>query len=220
MLGAFVRAIAQLGDPSIRRVIWLGLGGSLLLFVLLWTGVGWVLTHTTLFETGWLNMVTEVLGGLATLVVSWLLFPAVVSTTTGLLLDDVAESVERRHYPNLPPPRSQPLAEMIGSTLQFLVILLALNLGALLFLAVPPVFPFVFYGINGYLLGREYFEIVAARRLDARSARTLRQRNAGTVFVAGLILALLLTVPIVNLVTPLVGTAVMVHLVVRMQRTS
>jgi len=220
MLGAFVKAIGQLGDPAIRRVLWVSLGTSLILFLLLWTGVGWVLTQTTLFQTGWLETATEVLGGLATLVVSWLLFPAVVSTTTGFLLDDVAESVERRHYPGLPPPRSQPLDEVIVSALKFLAVLLVLNLGVLLFLVVPPLFPFVFYGVNGYLLGREYFEVVAARRLDASAARSLRRRNAGTVFVAGLLLALLLTVPLVNLLAPLVGTAVMVHLFVRMQRAA
>jgi uncharacterized protein involved in cysteine biosynthesis len=87
-----------------------------------------------------------------------------------------------------------------------------LNLILLLFLLIPPVFPFVFYGVNGYLLGREYFELVAARRLDPAEARSLRRRHGRTLFIAGVLIAFLLTIPFVNLVAPLVGTAAMVHL--------
>ncbi|HYN38362.1 MAG TPA: EI24 domain-containing protein [Rhodospirillales bacterium] len=218
MLDAFAKSIRQLGDPAIRRALLTSIGLSLLIFVLLWVAVGWALTHFAVFQTGWLDAAIDVLGGVATLAVSWFLFPAVVSTTTGFLLDGVAAAVERRHYPALPPARVQPLAEVLLSSAKFFATMLLLNIGMLLFLLVPPVFPFVFYGVNGYLLGREYFEVAAARRLDPVAARALRKRNARTVFAAGVLLALLLTVPVVNLLAPLLGTAAMVHLFMTMQR--
>lgn len=212
MLAAFVKAIEQLGDPAIRRVLWISVGLSVLVFALVWTGVGYLLTQTTFFQIGWLDTAIDVLGGFATLAVSWLLFPAVVSTTTGFFLEGVADAVERRHYPNLPPVRSQPLEEAVASAVKFFGLMLLLNLILLLFLLIPPVFPFVFYGVNGYLLGREYFELVAARRLDPVEARSLRRRHGRTLFIAGVLIAFLLTIPFVNLVAPVVGTAAMLHL--------
>ena len=212
LLTAFIKAVKQLSDPAIRRVLWVSLGVSLLVFLLLWSGVGYLLTQTRLFQIGWLEAAVDVLGGFATLALSWLLFPAIVSTTTGLFLDGVAEAVERRHYPDLPPPRSQPLAEVLTSTIKFFGVMVPLNLIVLLFLLVPPVFPFVFYGVNGYLLGREYFELVAMRRLDPFQARSLRHQRRRTLFVAGVLIAFLMTIPIVNLLAPLIGTAVMVHI--------
>jgi CysZ protein len=211
LLAAFVKAIRQLGDPAIRRVLWISLGTSLLVFALLWTAVGYLLTQTTFFQIGWLDTAIDVLGGFATLALSWLLFPAVVSNTTGLFLERVAQAVERRHYPELPPVRSQPMREILASSVKFFSLMLLLNLIVLLFLLIPPVFPFVFYGINGYLLGREYFDLVAVRRLDPLQARLLRRRHGRTLFTAGLLIAFLLTIPIVNLLAPLIGTAVMVH---------
>lgn len=218
MLDAFAKAIRQLGDPAMRRVLFFSVGLSLLSFLVIWIAVGFALTHVTFFQTGWLEAAIDVLGGLATLAVSWFLFPTVVSTTTGFFLDGVAEAVERKHYPLLPPARSQPIPEILASSAKFLAVMLSLNIIVLLFLLLPPVFPFVFYAVNGYLLGREYFEVVAARRLDPRAARALRRQNGRTVFAAGVLLALLLTIPVVNFVAPLLGTAAMVHLFAKMQR--
>lgn len=219
MLRAFLKAIGQLGDPAIRRVLWLSLGLSALTFVLVWIVVGWLLTRTDLFETGWLNSVVEVLGGFATLAISWLLFPAVVSTTTGFFLDGVAEAVERRHYPGLPSARHQPVGEVVVSALKFFAVMVVLNLFALLFLLIPPAFPFVFYGSNGYLLGREYFEVVAARRVAPAEMAALRRRHRVPLLLAGVVIALLLTIPLANLLAPLVATAAMVHMFETLRRS-
>jgi uncharacterized protein involved in cysteine biosynthesis len=70
----------------------------------------------------------------------------------------------------------------------------------------------VFYVLNGYLLGREYYETVALRRLDARLAGELRRRNRWRVFLAGVVITLMLTVPLLNLIAPVIATAFMVHI--------
>ncbi len=214
MLKAFTKAIEQLSDPDIRRVLWVGLLVAIVLFGALWFAVYYVLTGTAIFEIGWLETFADVLGGLATIALTWVLFPSVVSVVVGLLLEGVADAVERRHYPELPDTPGLPILESLGITLRFLAILVVLNLVVLLFL-IPPltvVFPFVFYAVNGYLLGREYFELVASRRLGAAEVRDLRKARRGGVLVAGVVIALMLTVPVVNLLAPVVGTAAMVHL--------
>lgn len=212
MLDAFAKGFAQITDAETRGVVWLSAGFSLGVIVALLFSVGFLLDRTTLLDIGWLDTVIDLLGGLAALVIAWMLFPAVVSACVGMLLERVADAVERRHYPLLAPVRDVPLGEVAGTTIRFLVILVLLNLVILLFLLVPPLFPLVFYTVNGYLVGREYFELVAQRRLDPDGVRDLRRAKRLPIFFAGVITTFLLTLPLVNLLAPIVGTAAMVHL--------
>ena len=129
----------------------------------------------------------------------------------GLYLDDVAGQVERTYYPADPPGRELPALAAIGAGLKFFLVVLVVNLVALFLLLVPGVNLIAFYVGNGYLLGREYFEMVAMRHLSLEEARRLRKANLATVFLCGLIIAGLASVPIANLLTPLFATAFMVH---------
>lgn len=220
MLAAFVKAFGQLDDPRILRLVLGGVVLSAAVFAGLWAAVSTLLIGTRLFEAVWLDTAVDVLGGLATLAVTWLLFPAVVSTTIALFLEGVAGAVEARHYPGRGPARAQGVAGIIAGSARFFAVLVVLNLVALAFLLVPPVFPFVFYGINGYLLGREYFELVALRRLSPEAADALRRAHGRRVTTAGVAIAVILTVPLVNLVAPIVGTAAMVHLFEDLRRAA
>jgi uncharacterized protein involved in cysteine biosynthesis len=208
---AFAKAAAQLPDPSIRRLLGLSILISLAVFIALWVAVGILVTQTALFETTWIEAIVDVLGGAATVAITWMLFPVVITATIGLFLERVASIVESQHYPGLPPARQAGFEEAVVSAGKFLAITLVLNLMILFFLFVPPLFPFIFYGVNGYLLGREYFESVAMRRLEPAPAAGMRRRYRFVVFAAGLAIAFLLTVPFLNLVVPILGTAAMVH---------
>lgn len=212
MIKAFIKAADQISDPRARRVIWRSLAAAVVAFVVLWSIVGYLLANTTLFSIGWLDTAIDLLGGLATGVITWLLFPTIISALVGLFLDDIAQAVEDRHYPALPAAKALPIGEMILTTVRFLGLMLLLNLLLLPFLLIPPLFPFVFYSVNGYLLSREYFELVALRRLNAQDASALRKRNGLKLFVAGVVIAFLLTVPVVNLLAPIIATGAMVHL--------
>lgn len=219
MISALSKAFAQFGDPRIRRVVWLSAGLAILILIALavglWLAIGWLAGLT-----GWLDTLAEWAAGIGVLFLAWLLFPAAIGLTVGLFLESVADAVEARHYPRLPPVRAQSLREAISAGIKFAAIALALNLIALPFYLVllfaPPFNLILFYALNGYLLGREYFETVALRRLDERQARALRRARGGQVFLAGVIIAFLLTVPFVNLVAPVVATAFMLHLFQRM----
>ena len=212
VIGAFIKALGQLGDRAIRRAVWISLGLSATVMAGLWTALAYMLTATQVFQSGWLEAAADLLGGAAAVVFTWLLFPAVISAFIGLQVEGIARAVEARHYPGLPPARGESLASSMLTAARFSALMVALNLIALVFLVVPPLFPFVFLGLNGYLLSREYFELVAHRRIRAGEARALRKAHRASLFAFGVVIAALLTVPGVNLLTPVVATAAMVHL--------
>ena len=212
MIRAYSKAVSQLGDPKMRRFVWISLGAALLVFVVLWGSVGFLIANTVLFDIWLLETAVDFLGGLATAGLTWLLFPGVVGLVIGFLLEGVVAAVEDRHYLKLAPTQGLPLAASLAVAAKYLAILVVLNLLLLVFLLTGPLFPFVFYAVNGYLLGREYFELVALRRMGPVEMRLLRRDRRGAITVAGVVMAFLLTVPVVNLLTPIIATAAMVHL--------
>lgn len=228
MISDLAKAFGQLSDPAARGVLWRSLFFSLLTFVVLWVlasiglsyaGDGLVAWVAAQGVGGWLLWLVEVLFGLAwvsaLILVSFFLFPPIVATALSFLLDDVCRAVEARHYPGLPPAREPPLLEEIADGLRFAAVTIGLNLLALplylLLLFIPGANLLLYYGLNGYLFGREYFELVAIRRLPQSESRALRRRHGGSIFVGGAVIALLLTLPLINIVTPVVATAFMLH---------
>lgn len=211
MIRAYFRALAQLGDPDFRQPLLLGLAGAAVVFAGLWAAIVWVLTRTSVFETPWLDTVLDTFGGLAAVILVFLLYPAVVAAVMGLFLERALAAVERRHYPALPPPRQAGNAEQLGRSLRLLAMAVLLNLLALPIYLIPALNLVVFYTLNGYLLGREYFEMVAQRRLDPPTVKQLwRQRRAG-ILILGIGAAFISTIPIVNLAAPLIAAAAMIH---------
>jgi uncharacterized protein involved in cysteine biosynthesis len=212
MLSAFAKALAQLGDPAFRRPIGWSLGLAALAFAALWLALGFVLRHTSITAWPWIDTAIEVFGGLAAIVLTFLLFPGVVAAVLSLFAERIIGAVEQRHYPALPPPRGQPLAEQIALALRFLGVVVLLNLLVLPLYLVPVLNALIFYALNGYLLGREYFEMVAPRRLDSGPRRELWRRRRLGFFLAGVAFAFLSTLPLVNLLAPALAAAAMTHL--------
>lgn len=212
MISAFIKGIQQLSDKNTQKPLWISIAVAVGVFFLVWFCAGVGLKFTAIFDIGWMETLTDWLAGALVLVVTWALFPGVVSAVVALLLDQVAESVEARHYPDLGLAHGQTVNEQIVMALKFLGIMVLLNILLLPFMLLGPAYPLLFYSVNGYLLGREYFEMVAARRLDQKSVILLRRAHSGRLFLAGVAIALLLTLPVVNLLTPVVATAAMVHL--------
>jgi uncharacterized protein involved in cysteine biosynthesis len=212
LLDPLIKAFSQLDDPRLQRVVGLSIGTALVVLLLLGVGAWFLIAQLGDVSTAWLDWLIEVMAGLGLVVLILFLFPAAVSATIGLFLESVAEAVEARHYPGLAPPRGQTVREAIQSGLKFAIVAILLNLVALPLYLIPPFNVFVFYVLNGYLLGREYYETVALRRLDARLAGELRRRNRWRVFLAGVVITLMLTVPLLNLIAPVIATAFMVHI--------
>jgi CysZ protein len=212
MFSAFTRAVADLSVPGLRRVLALGLTIAITCFAALWIAVALVLGQATFFAWRPLNWLADLLGAAAVLGLTWLLFPAVVTIVMGFFVERIAAAVEARNYPGIAPPRQASMAEATVTTARLMGLTILLNLLALpVYLFLPGLNFFVFLGLNGYLFGREYFEVVALRRLEPHAARALRHRFAGRVFVAGTAIAGIFAVPLVNLLAPVIATAFMLH---------
>ncbi len=218
LLIALFKAFAQLDDPALRSVMWRGFGLAFGLFVLLLALAWWGLSALSFFGIGWLDAIVAGLGGLGAVFLAWLLFPGAMLAVQGVLLDDAAAAVERKHYPHVA-AKPAPLGQSLASALRLAGLTILLNLLALPFYIFAAVLtPFIYYGLNGYLLGREYFELVALRRMDPTLARAMRQRHGGTLFMAGVIVAGLFSIPIVGWFMPAVAAAFTVHVFEALRR--
>ena len=211
MFAAAIEAFRQILTRPFRAVLIKCIGFTIGLLLLLIVAVEWSFGYFVEWP-GWIETALQWLGGAALIVGSIFLIPPVTSLMAGLYLDDVAAEVERATYPQDPPGRELPVLRAIGAALKFFFVVLAVNLIALFLLLVPGVNLIAFYVGNGYLLGREYFEMVAMRHLPQAEARRLRKSNNGYVTLCGLVIAALASVPILNLLTPLFATAFMVRI--------
>ncbi|MDJ0627094.1 MAG: EI24 domain-containing protein [Rhodobacter sp.] len=227
IFGDFLKALGQTGDPRFRRVLFLGLGLTIALLFAVYAVflgvVNWLAPDTvTLPILGEVTWVDDLLSGASILLMIFLsvfLMVPVASAFTGIFLEDVAQAVEDRHYPNLPPVPRLPFTESLTDSLNFLAVIVVANLLALvLYVFFVPAAPFIFWGLNGYLLGREYFQLVAMRRIGRKDAKAAFRRNVAAVWLAGLLMAIPLSVPILNLIIPILGAATFTHLFHRLER--
>lgn len=222
IFSSFAKALAQLGDPRFRRVLFLGLALTVALLFAVYAAVvmtvGWLAGDTmTLPFIGEVRWVDDLLGWsslILMLAMSVFLMVPVASAITSFFLDDVAAAVEARHYPALPPVPHLPWMDMLRDTLSFLGVLIGANLLALvLYLMLPFAALGIFWALNGYLLGREYFQLAAMRRWGRAEARAMRRRHWARMWLAGVMMAIPLSVPLLNLVIPIIGAATFTHLV-------
>jgi uncharacterized protein involved in cysteine biosynthesis len=221
IFAAFFRALGQLGDRRFRRVVFLGALLALALLFAVYAGflqlVWWlapesmdlpVIGPVTGVETllGWASLVFMI-------VLSVFLMVPVASAFTGLFLEDVVDAVEDRHYPGLPPATAQGWTEAMLQSVNFLGLVIAVNAVAfVVYLFAGPAAPLVFWSVNGFLLGREYFTMVAQRRMAKAEVALMRRRNRGRLWLAGTLMAAPLSIPVVNLLVPVLGVATFVHI--------
>lgn len=214
---------SNLFSPASRSVLFKSLGLTILLLAGLWFGLGEVFSAFAMpwldallpglpDWAGWAGTIAAIIAGVGLALVLALFVAPVTAAMAGLFLDDIAEVIETRDYPDETPGRALPLGQSIRQSLGFLLVVGLGNGFALLLLLVPGVNLAAFFLVNGYLLGREYFEFAAMRFMSPAEAKRLRARNSTTIFFAGLIIAAFLSVPLLNLLTPMFAAGMMVHL--------
>ena len=218
MKSAF-RAFGDLFSPEFRSVLLKALGLTIALFIAVLIITEVLIASFTHFSWPWADRLVEVGTGLALIVAFFFLMSPVTAAFAGLFLDQISEKVEERHYPWDPRGTPLPVGRAILISIQFFVVVLLVNLAVL---------PMVFFGIgafvlvaaNAYLIGREYFEMVAMRHMPVEEAKMLRKENSPTVFIAALLPAFMSLVPFVNLAVPLFSTAYFTHLFKSVQASS
>jgi CysZ protein len=144
---------------------------------------------------------------------SMFLMVPVASAMSAFFVDDVARAVEDRHYPITQAQYRSKLSEDVRESLGFLGTMLVANLVALIFYAQFTVFaPIIFWALNGYLIGREYFYMAAKRHLGRDNALSAFRDQRYRVWMCGVILVLPMSVPLLNLLVPVLAAASFTHL--------
>jgi uncharacterized protein involved in cysteine biosynthesis len=220
VIDPLLRALAQWHDPVflgvlLRSLFWSAACFIALHFVAIWAIQGLLDLH------GWLGWAASIAGSLAaSLLALWLFLPVAVIIGT-LYLNRIAEAVERRYYPGLPPARGSRVADDIMLAIGIAARVVLFNLLALVAaLFLPGIGLILGWVIAGYAIGRGLFLAVAMRRLPPTVAELLYRRSRTEVLILGCILALAGYVPLLNLLIPVIGIATMVHVysqVARMQ---
>jgi CysZ protein len=227
MLAAVFKALDQMFTPPFRAVLFKSVGLAIALLVVLvivlfrllgWlsgTGIGWLevtlgsWAHGTLAVVGWVIAVALGLGLLAGAV---LLMPAVTAVVASLFADEIAEIVERTHFPADPPGRALPIVRATVEGAKIALLAVAIYLVATPFLLFAGIGVVLFFLATAWVQGLQYFELAAMRFHSAAEAKALRRIHHTTVFIGGLFIAGFVSIPILNLATPLFGTALMVHI--------
>jgi uncharacterized protein involved in cysteine biosynthesis len=227
MLDAAVKALSQILSPPMRSILWRSIGLALALIAVLATGLQRLLSWFASSGEAWveamlgpsfhtpLNILTwivSIAAGLGVVFGAVFLMPTITSLIAGLFVDEVADHVERRHYPTERPGVALPLGLAMTEGVKTALLTILVYLIALPFLFLAGAGFLVFFFATGWLLGREYFELAAMRFRSPKEAKAMRRQNATFVFMAGLVIAAFVSIPIVNLATPLFGMAFMVHI--------
>lgn len=213
MYSAITLAIGQLGDPAFRSVLLKALALTVGIFFFLGVGATTAFSsYVPNFQWEWVNTVLSVLTGFGFVFGGFFLFPLIISALIGLFLDDISDAVEEKHYPNDEKAHDVPIMSSIWDALKFLTVIIVCNIIVLPLYFIPVINLFVYYILNGYLISREYFQMIAIRHHDVEGVTRLRKTKSTELFILGVIIAFCLTIPIVNLITPIVATAAMVHL--------
>lgn len=218
MFAVLLRTFRTIGRPYFLTMLLLSLVVTAVAFGVLFVIVGYLLSATAFVSTGWLETILDWTAGLGTGVLVWFLFPVLVPLVASFFLEQVAGRIERREY-GLETTTSLPFWPEVLEGLRFAGLSLLLNLMALPFYLVPVLFPFIYYGLNSYLLGREFFETVAGRHVGRKAANGLRREHRLKVLLSGLIITLCATLPIAALFAPFVGVAATVHLFQTMSKS-
>src|SRR6516165_10439063 len=227
MIEAAVKALTQIVSPPMRSILWRSIGLALVLITVLSVGLqrllSWLATsgqswaeamlgpgaHSPLYVVSW---IVSVAAGLGIVFGAVLLMPAITSLVASIFVDEVADHVEREHYPTEPPGIALPFALAMHEGIKAALLTILVYLIALPFVFVAGAGFIAFFIATAWLLGRQYFELAAMRFRSPAEAKAMRRENAATIFAAGLIIAAFVSIPVVNLATPLFGMAFMVHM--------
>ena len=214
LFSPLARALDQLGETEflgvlLRSVIW-----SAVCFIVLFTAILWSL-QPLLHLHGMLTWAADLLGTVgASLLAFWLFLPVAAVIAT-FYIDRIARAVERRYYPALPPARGAPMGAQMAEGISLGLRILLLNFVGLILALIPGIGLVLGWMIAAYAIGRGLFMVVAMRRMPRPAAMALYRGSREAVLAQGGIIALAAYIPLLNLLIPVIGTAVMVHVLDR-----
>jgi uncharacterized protein involved in cysteine biosynthesis len=223
MFDAAFKALTQMFSPPFRRVLFKSIGLGILMIILVCIGLNRVFSWLATGGEAWAeaavggHMVWSIVGAILTVAATLgvvfgaiFLMPAVTAFVGSFFVDEIGEEVERVYYPAEPPGRALPLWTAMIEGIKTALLAVLVYLCALPFLFVGIGFVIMFFA-TAWLLSREYFLLAAMRFRSPGEARVMRRAHSTSIFIAGLPIGLFVSIPILNLATPLFAMAMMVH---------
>ncbi len=218
MIGDARAALREIFTPPFRSVLWKVLALTAALLVLATVAIHHVLLGFVHLPYPWLQTAVSLLASLGLLFGSIFLVAPISALVAGFFVDDLATQVERDIDPQGRPGQALPVLRSVLLSLRFAAVSVMVTVLALVLLLVPGINAIAFVAANAYLLGRQYFEFAALRYRSFEEASAMRRQHWPTVLFAGLLIAVFVSVPLLNLLTPLFGTALMVRVHRRLSR--
>ena len=227
MIEAAIKALSQILSPPMRSILWRSIGLALVLIVVVSIGLqrllSWLATSGEVWAEALLGpsfqtpldvlaWIVSIAAGLGIVFGAVLLMPAITSLVASFFVDEVADHVEREYYPAERPGVALPMSIAIPQGVRTALLTILVYLIALPFVLFAGAGFIIFFLATAWLLGREYFELAAMRFRDPHEAKAMRRDNAAIVFTAGLFIAAFVSIPVVNLATPVFAMAFMVHM--------
>ena len=224
MFDAAIKALTQMFSPPFRRVLFKSIGLALLMIILM--GIGLNRVFSWMADSGATWAEASVGGHTAWQVLSWILsFAATLGVITGALflmpavtafvgsffVDEIGEEVERTYYPAEAPGRALSIAPAVFEGTKTALLSILVYLCAVPFLLFAGFGLVIMFVAAAYLLSREYFLLAAMRFRSPAEAKEMRRAHRTSIMFAGLPIAVFVSIPIVNLATPLFAMAMMVH---------
>ena len=223
MLSTFFKSTREIFQKPLRQIVFKAIFASMVMLV--------VVLAVLVF--GLLNVEIPLLGQLPW-PISWvvdtsldfletsffiflgsILFPWVLSLVIAFFLDEIVTVVRESNYNNK-------FSETLGNSqaiiyaVKFGVLTSLINLVCLPIYLILLFFPIMslvfFYLVNGLLLGREYYGLVTIGYVANKERRAVFKENRLQVYLAGLFIAFMMTIPFINLIAPVLGSVMMVHL--------
>jgi len=227
MIDAAINAFSQMFKPALRHVLLKAAGLALVVIIFIgifmqrllsaWAeaGANWAeqatgfAPHAVWSALAW---ILSIMAGLGIITGALFLMPAVTAFVGSFFVDEIADHVEREYYPADPPGRALPFVRALIEGISFAALAVLVYLCALPFVLFAGLGVIILYLANAYLLSREYFELAAMRFRPPQEAKIMRKANSVYIFLAGLIVAAFVSIPVVNLATPIFAMAFMVHI--------
>jgi CysZ protein len=208
---AAVAAFQQIFTPPFRRVLFKTLALTFLLLIGFFIGAEKLFVAWLVLPYTWLATALSVIVGFGVVVGLAFAITPVSFIVAGFFFDELAAIVEAEIDPTGPVGKTPPLGDVIRVAAKFTLVAIIVNLLALVLLLVPGINAIVFFLANAYLFGRGYFELAALRYRTIEDVEAMRRLYGFQIFIAGLFVAGIAAVPVVNLLVPLFGAAFMVR---------
>lgn len=222
MIGIVFRSLGQIFSPALRSIFWRSIALTILLLVIAASAVtslmSWMIEQSGWLQTyPWIETVLVFLTGFGITITALYVLPAASMLVAGFFLDDVAAKIETQDYPSDRPGAPMSTGSALIDGVQFFFVMLGANVIALFLILLPGINIAAFFVVNAYLFGREYFYLIAGRHESRATVARLYQDHAGTIFGAGFMIAIFVFIPLLNLLTPLFATVLMVHVFKRVR---